>query len=61
MLLEPLQKLIDEIPKLKLNADAREGGTKSVAHPQHPLRNRLWQYDRLLNNLHCFQIFLYSI
>lgn len=35
MILEPLQKLSDEIPKLKLNADAREGGTKSVGHPQH--------------------------
>ena len=33
--LEPLQKLSDIIPKLKLNADAREGGTKSVGHPQH--------------------------
>jgi hypothetical protein len=35
IILEPLQKLSDEIPKLKLNADAREGGTKSVGHPQH--------------------------
>lgn len=35
MILEPLQKLSNEIPKLKLNADAREGGTKSVGHHQH--------------------------
>jgi hypothetical protein len=28
MILEPLQKLSDEIPKLKLNADARERGYK---------------------------------
>ena len=35
MILEPLQKLSDEIPKLKLNTDAREGGTNSVGHHQH--------------------------
>jgi hypothetical protein len=35
MILEPLQKLSDEISIWKLNADAREGGTKSVGHHQH--------------------------
>ena len=35
MILKPLQRLSDEIPKLNLNAYAREGGTKSVGHHQH--------------------------
>ena len=32
LILELLQKLSDEIRKLKLNADARERGTNSVGH-----------------------------